>query len=129
MSARMLMRIANVVSWSWTLLLLLLQVLKFGSTLGFLMASTPFGNPALLKPDPGLLYNLLPYETEEDEAKLVELMVLAGWRALPHPSLLAPDGNFYTGDLFEPVGDGYYLYRGRKNDWIMTGVGHICDTK
>ena len=91
------------------------------------MKSSPFGSPLLFRPIPGLSYKWLPYESEQDEAKLLEFILPAGSSGLPHPSLLAPDGNFYTGDLFETAEDGYYLFRGRKADWIIMSGGHICD--
>lgn len=94
---------------------------------GGLMVSTPSGRPSLFKPISTVLYKWVPQE--QSEASLRELVILPGSKELPHSSLLAADGNFYTGDLFEPAGDGYYRFKGRKNDWIKTGSGHFCDTK
>ena len=83
-----------------------------------------------MKPAHGLSYELLPLEGQaENQVKLVELVLLSDSPGHPHSSLLSPDDNFYTGDLFEPVEDGHYLFKGRKNDWIKTGLGLICDTK
>ncbi|KAF7297287.1 Acetyl-CoA synthetase-like protein [Mycena indigotica] len=48
----------------------------------------------------------------------------------PHPSIRnRPDGHI-SGDLFEEVSPGYYVFRGRNDDWIRTGpTCAFCDTK
>ncbi|GLB41447.1 putative AMP-binding enzyme [Lyophyllum shimeji] len=49
----------------------------------------------------------------------------------PHSSVRnRPDGHI-TGDLFEETRPGYYIFRGRSDDWIRTGHGRLgfCDTK
>ncbi|KAF9027544.1 acetyl-CoA synthetase-like protein [Hymenopellis radicata] len=57
-----------------------------------------------------------------------ELIVHPGNVDSPHPSLLSPDGLHHTGDLFEEVEPGLYLFRGRSGDWIKT-LGGFCDAK
>lgn len=91
------------------------------------MRSSPSGSPLLLKPIATISHKWIPYESEQD-AKLLEFALPPDSTGLPHPSLLALDGSFYTGDLFE-IAEGGYLFRGRKEDWIIMNGGHICDTK
>lgn len=60
------------------------------------------------------------------QGQLLEVVVHAGNSESPHPSLCSPDGLFHTGDLFEEIEPGGYLYRGRSGDWIKT-LGGFCD--
>ena len=89
MSARTSTEVPNAVSC-----LRLCLGFEIEQWVGALMTSTPSGNPSLLKPVPGLSYNLLPYKREEDKVKLVEFTLPADSSALPHSSLYE---NFYTG--------------------------------
>ncbi|EIM91396.1 acetyl-CoA synthetase-like protein [Stereum hirsutum FP-91666 SS1] len=48
----------------------------------------------------------------------------------PHPRVRNRADGFVTGDLFEEVEPGYYVFRGRNDDWIQTGRAlTFCDTK
>ncbi|KAF8075326.1 acetyl-CoA synthetase-like protein [Lyophyllum atratum] len=72
-------------------------------------------------------------ETEgaDREAKLFEFFVPEDAGNCPHLSIRnRPDGHV-TGDLFEETGPGYYIFRGRTDDWIRSGNGRLgfCDTK
>lgn len=84
----------------------------------------------------GPSYEMRPIESKDDaesghqsSTKLVELIVLANSPDCPHPSLRKPDGNFYTGDLFEEVAPGLYANRGRDDDWIKSENALRCDTR
>jgi hypothetical protein len=59
--------------------------------------------------------------------KLVELRILPTSPDLPHVSLRDADGGWRSGDLYEEVEPGKYIYRGRDNDWIKTARAHIID--
>ncbi|GJJ07747.1 hypothetical protein Clacol_001952 [Clathrus columnatus] len=62
--------------------------------------------------------------------RLEELIVLSNSIDCPHPTLRSKtDGHFHTGDLFEEVYKGRYLFRGRIDDLIKMENGRICDTK
>ncbi|KAI0641381.1 acetyl-CoA synthetase-like protein [Trametes meyenii] len=62
--------------------------------------------------------------------QLYEFFVSADSKTCPHPSVRnRPDGHV-TGDLFEEVKPGCYVFRGRSDDWIRTGGNPaFCDTK
>ncbi|KAI0351489.1 acetyl-CoA synthetase-like protein [Trametes cingulata] len=62
--------------------------------------------------------------------QLYEFHVSADSKTCPHPSVCnRPDGHV-TGDLFEEVKPGCYIFRGRSDDWIRTGGNPaFCDTK
>jgi acyl-coenzyme A synthetase/AMP-(fatty) acid ligase len=62
-------------------------------------------------------------------APLFELVILAESPDCPDRSLRATDGNFHTGDLFQEVKPGYYLSKGRDDDWIKSENSLRCDTK
>jgi long-subunit acyl-CoA synthetase (AMP-forming) len=57
------------------------------------------------------------------------MVVLPDSPDCPDPKLRKADGNFHTGDMFQQVGEGKYLYRGRDDDWIKTLNALRCDTK
>ncbi|KAJ7738147.1 acetyl-CoA synthetase-like protein [Mycena metata] len=66
-----------------------------------------------------------------EETQLYELFIPAHSRNCPHPSVRnrPPEGHV-TGDLFEEVTPGRYVFRGRNDDWIRTGKQIcFCDTK
>ena len=65
----------------------------------------------------------------DTSTELFEFVLLANSPQIPQPHLLATDGNFYTGDLFERYPDGSYLFRGRDDDWIKSYSGKRCDAK
>ncbi|KAF8271441.1 acetyl-CoA synthetase-like protein [Lactarius quietus] len=60
---------------------------------------------------------------------LLELVILAESPDCPDRSLRAADGHFHTGDLFQEVQPGYYLSKGRDDDWIKSENSLRCDTK
>ena len=61
--------------------------------------------------------------------QLLELVVLSDSPDCPDVSLRHADGHFHTGDLFAEVEPGKYLFRGRKDDWIIVRTGGKVDTK
>ena len=92
------------------------------------------GNPALLQALPGTSYRFAPVDSAEEEgvhqsnARLHELVILAD--SPDCPSVLRhADGDFHTGDLFQQVYPGWYIFRGRDDDWIKSESSLRCDTK
>ncbi|KAF8058198.1 acetyl-CoA synthetase-like protein [Lyophyllum atratum] len=70
-------------------------------------------------------------DASEYEGKLFDLFIPADADNCPHQSIRnRPDGHI-TGDLFEETRPGYYLFRGRNDDWIKSGHESLalCDTK
>lgn len=75
----------------------------------------------------------LASETEGDSnkpglSKLYEVVVPANAPDSPHPSFISSDGLYHTGDVFEEIGKGLFVFRGRGDDWLKT-PGGFCDTK
>jgi hypothetical protein len=99
------------------------------------MMTTVPGKPArFIRPVEGLscrFDNIQESATLDDPStvRLLELVVLPDSPEFPQPHLLAADGNFRTGDLFEKQVDGSYLYRGRDDDWIKDAGADRCDTR
>jgi acyl-coenzyme A synthetase/AMP-(fatty) acid ligase len=60
---------------------------------------------------------------------MLELVILAESEDCPHPSLRGADAHFHTGDLFQEPRPGYYVFRGRNDDWIKSENSLRCDTK
>ncbi|KAH9082129.1 acetyl-CoA synthetase-like protein [Lactarius deliciosus] len=60
---------------------------------------------------------------------LLELVILAESPDCPDRSLRAADGHFHTGDLFQEAQPGYYISKGRDDDWIKSENSLRCDTK
>jgi len=91
-------------------------------------------NPALLQALPGTSYRFVPIDPSEDEgvhqsnAGLHELVILADSPDCPGVFRHA-DGDFHTGDLFQQVSPGSYIFRGRDDDWIKSESSLRCDTK
>ncbi|KAH9888011.1 acetyl-CoA synthetase-like protein [Cubamyces lactineus] len=71
-----------------------------------------------------------PTPSTESPLQLYEFFVSSESKTCPHPSVCnRPDGHV-TGDLFEEVKPGCYVFRGRSDDWIRTGGNPaFCDTK
>ncbi|KAJ7624693.1 hypothetical protein FB45DRAFT_869593 [Roridomyces roridus] len=67
--------------------------------------------------------------SDHESTRLFEFILLAGSPRLPQSHLLAADGHFHSGDLFEHQPDGSYVFRGRNDDWIKTKSAYWCDTK
>lgn len=94
-------------------------------------------NPALVAPLPGTSYRFVstsPSSTQSQSAhrstaELFELVILAESPDCPDVSLRHADGHFHTGDLFQEVLPGFYLFRGRDDDWIKSENSLRCDTK
>jgi len=102
---------------------------------GMLLSGESEKNKALLQPLPGTSYRFVPIESEEQEgvhtstAVLYELVILADSPDCPHTSLRQADGHFHTGDLFQQILPGWYVSRGRDDDWIKSETSLRCDTK
>ncbi|KAH9969012.1 hypothetical protein BC827DRAFT_1152099 [Russula dissimulans] len=80
----------------------------------------------------GMSYTFRPIagtSVEHSDAPLLELVILAESPDCPDRSLRAADGHFHTGDLFQEVRPGYYLSKGRDDDWIKSENSLRCDTK
>ncbi|KAF8800389.1 acetyl-CoA synthetase-like protein [Phlegmacium glaucopus] len=119
--------------------------LKSGMKLRNLFGSTEIGvmllsgghdrNPALLQALPGTSYRFVPIDSAQEEgvyqsnAALYELVILADSPDCPSAALRHADGNFHTGDLFQQVFPGWYISRGRDDDWIKSETSLRCDTK
>lgn len=109
----------------------------FGSTEvgGMLLSGGHEKNPALLRPLENTSYAFVPTgPTQADvvhqsTSALYELIILANSPDCPHASLRHADGNFHTGDLFQEVVPGWYISRGRDDDWIKSENSLRCDTK
>lgn len=109
----------------------------FGSTEvgGMLLSGGHEKNPALLRPLKNTSYAFVPTgPTQADvvhqsTSALYELVILADSPDCPHASLRHADGNFHTGDLFQEVVPGWYISRGRDDDWIKSENSLRCDTK
>ena len=90
-------------------------------------------NHALLKALPGTSYRFDPIEESAEgvqtTAVLYELIILADSPDCPDMSLRKTDGHFHTGDLFQQVLPGWYVSRGRDDDWIKSETSLRCDTK
>lgn len=94
-------------------------------------------NPALVAPLPGTSYRFVSTSSASTQsqsahrstAELYELVILAESPDCPDVSLRHADGHFHTGDLFQEVLPGYYLFRGRDDDWIKSENSLRCDTK
>ena len=108
----------------------------FGSTEvgGMLISGGHEKNPALLQPLPGTSYQFVPISSKTDvvhqsSAALYELVILSNSPDCPDASLRSADGHLHTGDLFQEVTPGWYVSRGRDDDWIKSETSLRCDTK
>ncbi|KAI0764537.1 acetyl-CoA synthetase-like protein [Trametes elegans] len=85
----------------------------------------------LLRPVRGANPAFLPYKDTDGGSspglELYEIVVPAGADDCPPPALVAPDGYYHTGDIFQKIEDGW-VYRGRAGDWIKVLDGFV-DTK
>jgi acyl-coenzyme A synthetase/AMP-(fatty) acid ligase len=107
----------------------------FGSTEVGALLYTADGD-RFLQQLPGTKYAFLPMKgaekaanTRNPNARLLELVVLSESDDCPHRSLCSEDGNYRTGDLFQQVQPGRYIFRGRDDDWIKSENSLRCDTK
>lgn len=99
-----------------------------------LLAGSNEKNPALLQPLPGTSYRFEPIVSEQGDAHqssgvLHELVILSDSPDSPDVSLRSADGHFHTGDLFQEVMAGWWVSRGRDDDWIKSESSLRCDTK
>ncbi|KAJ7771150.1 hypothetical protein DFH07DRAFT_1001597 [Mycena maculata] len=110
----------------------------FGSTeVGALLVSIGGcdSDAGLLRPTDGVAYKFAPIEasqplgTHVSTARVLELIVRAESGDCPHESLRHPDGDFHTGDLFQEVAPGRYVFAGRDDDWIKSESSLRCNTK
>ncbi|PPQ95816.1 hypothetical protein CVT26_015925 [Gymnopilus dilepis] len=108
----------------------------FGSTElgGMLLAGGNERNKALLQPLPGTSYSFMPIESSEgtvhqSSAALFELVILSNSPDCPDRSLRHADGHFHTGDLFQEILPGWWISRGRDDDWIKSETSLRCDTR
>ncbi|KAG6877298.1 hypothetical protein C0992_010316 [Termitomyces sp. T32_za158] len=91
-------------------------------------------NPGLLSSLDGFNYRFLSSAPDaavshQSTARLMELIIPADSPDCPHPSLRHEDGDFHTGDLFQEVSPGLFVFRGRDDDWIKSENSLRCDTK
>lgn len=91
-------------------------------------------NPTLLQPLPGTSYQFVPISNNagavhQSSAALYELVILSNSPDCPDMSLRNADGHLHTGDLFQEVTPGWYVARGRDDDWIKSETSLRCDTK
>ncbi|KAF5375110.1 hypothetical protein D9758_000172 [Tetrapyrgos nigripes] len=89
----------------------------------------------LLRPLDGVSYRFVPIDSDKAEAehhstaRMLEFVVSAESGDCPDISLRHADGHFHTGDLFQEVTEGRYVFRGRDDDWIKSENSLRCDTK
>ncbi|KAJ3570247.1 hypothetical protein NP233_g4524 [Leucocoprinus birnbaumii] len=89
----------------------------------------------LLRPLAGTAYEFRSITQSTDDTKhqsnmrLLELVILKSSGDCPNDSLRHADGDFHTGDLFQEVAPGSYVFRGRDDDWIKSENSLRCDTK
>ncbi|EEB90577.1 hypothetical protein MPER_11194 [Moniliophthora perniciosa FA553] len=87
----------------------------------------------LLRALDGVEYSFVPIQPSEtvhqSTARMLEFVVRAESGDCPDPSLRHSDGHFHTGDLFQEVSPGRYVFRGRDDDWIKSENSLRCDTK
>ncbi len=91
--------------------------------------------PMFLRPLEGMSYAFFPIASQAEagssqtNSSLLELVILSESPDCPNKSLRAADGHFHTGDLFQETRPGYYLSKGRDDDWIKSENSLRCDTK
>ncbi|KDQ63630.1 hypothetical protein JAAARDRAFT_120174 [Jaapia argillacea MUCL 33604] len=111
----------------------------FGSTeIGAMMLSPGIPHPHghLLRPLEGTNYGFFPTtpstQTEaghQSTSRMLELVILKESGDCPDEAMRHTDGHFHTGDLFQEIIPGHYLFRGRDDDWIKSENSLRCDTK
>ncbi|KAG9314458.1 hypothetical protein JVU11DRAFT_5255 [Chiua virens] len=87
---------------------------------------------ALLRVLPNTSYAFIPIDASsghQSSTQLLELVILAESGDCPDVSLRSSDGHFHTGDLFQELAAGSYLFCGRNDDWIKSENSLRCDTK
>ncbi|KAL0958539.1 hypothetical protein HGRIS_000679 [Hohenbuehelia grisea] len=93
-------------------------------------------NPRLLRSLDGMAYSFVPIDqphntetSHQSTTRMLELVVCANSLDCPDESLCGADGCFRTGDLFNEVKPGHYIFRGRNDDWIKSENSLRCDTR
>lgn len=99
-----------------------------------LLAGSNEKNHALLQPLPGTSYRFDPIlsaqsAVHQSSGMLHELVILSDSADCPDTSLRSSDGHFHTGDLFREILPGWWVFRGRDDDWIKSENSLRCDTK
>ena len=99
-----------------------------------LLAGSNEKNHALLQALPGTSYrfdSIVPDQTgvHQSSGILHELVILSDSPDCPDVSLRSSDGHFHTGDLFQEILPGWWVSRGRDDDWIKSENSLRCDTK
>ncbi|KAL7277116.1 hypothetical protein ACG7TL_008961 [Trametes sanguinea] len=100
-----------------------------------MVAQLDSGEP-YLRPISEVKCDLAPAQSENGKnatsgaLQLCEFHVSADSATCPHPTVRNRSDGHVTGDLFEEVKPGCYVFRGRSDDWIRTGGNPaFCDTK
>jgi acyl-coenzyme A synthetase/AMP-(fatty) acid ligase len=110
----------------------------FGSTeVGAMLAS--HDGERFMRQLSGTKYAFRPVDSEKElsgsgarnanNTQLRELIILRESPDCPNPALCDKDGNYCTGDLFQEVLPGQYVFRGRNDDWIKSENSLRIDTK
>lgn len=101
-----------------------------GSTeLGMPMMSDARENDDYLLSVPGSKHEFVPTgDSLVSGEPLLELVALPDSPDCPVASFCAPDGKFYSGDLFIEPSPGKYLCKGRNDNWIKMESAMRCDT-
>ncbi|KAK7445745.1 hypothetical protein VKT23_014740 [Stygiomarasmius scandens] len=93
-------------------------------------------NPSHLLPLDGVSYQFVPIQSSaadkdvhQSTSKLLEFVIMADSADCPDVSLRHADGNFHTGDLFQEISPGCYVFCGRDDDWIKSENSLRCDTR
>ncbi|KZP27573.1 acetyl-CoA synthetase-like protein [Athelia psychrophila] len=104
----------------------------FGSTEAGEMLTSSFGDRRLEVLD-ATKYEFSPADITSvgghEYASLLEFRILPDSPDVPHPSLCDADGGWRSGDLFEELEPGKYLFRGRDDDWLQSFWAEKIDTK
>ncbi|KZP19040.1 acetyl-CoA synthetase-like protein [Athelia psychrophila] len=105
---------------------------NFGSTEAGQMMTSSIGDRRLEVLDE-IKYEFAPADITsvggQKYTRLLEFRILPGSPDLPHPSLCNADGGWRSGDLFEEMAPGKYLFRGRDDDWIKSFWAEKIDAK
>ncbi|KAG6861128.1 hypothetical protein C0995_003580 [Termitomyces sp. Mi166 len=80
----------------------------------------------------GSTIQLIPLaEDDQYHTRLYDIFVPEDAPNCPHASYRNRPNGHVSGDLFEETKPGYFVFRGRSDDWMKTGRGPmgLCDTK
>lgn len=99
------------------------------------MTTVPGKASRFISPLPNISYRFDPVTDitiladKPASTHLFEFVLLADSPQTPQPHLLATDGNYHPGDLFDKQPDGSYVSYGRDDDWIKNADTDRTDTK